>query len=54
MRTYVKHVLAYGIVSEQARKSFCACDVREGHNLRVTVHFARPRGIFVDAQSLCH
>ena len=29
MRTYVEHVLAYGKVSEQARKGFCACDVTE-------------------------
>jgi len=28
-RTYVKHVLAYGNVSEQARKGFCVCDVAE-------------------------
>jgi len=29
MRSYVKHVLAYGNVSEQARKDFGACDVAE-------------------------
>jgi hypothetical protein len=29
MRTYVKHVLAYGNVSEQARKGFCVCDVTD-------------------------
>ena len=29
MRTYVKHVLAYENVSEQARKVFCVCDVSD-------------------------
>ena len=29
MRTYVKHVLKYDNVPEQARKGFCACDVTE-------------------------